>query len=92
MTATMIESVQHENQSKWGWHPCSREKFLDVVWGYHAYPSTRTIDNFITALRGKLEIDPANLKLLYQGVTDAEMNGKPYGQIPWRLGLLELEP
>jgi DNA-binding response OmpR family regulator len=38
----------------------SREKFLDVVWGYHAYPSTRTIDNFITTLRTKLETDPAN--------------------------------
>ncbi len=38
----------------------SREKFLDVVWGYHAYPSTRTIDNFITTLRTKLEINPAN--------------------------------
>jgi DNA-binding response OmpR family regulator len=38
----------------------SREKFLDVVWGYHAYPSTRTVDNFIAALRAKLEADPAN--------------------------------
>ncbi|MEO5713887.1 MAG: response regulator transcription factor [Luteolibacter sp.] len=38
----------------------SREKFLDVVWGYHAYPSLRTIDNFITTLRQKLETDPAN--------------------------------
>lgn len=38
----------------------SREKFLDVVWGYHAYPSTRTVDNFIAALRVKLEADPAN--------------------------------
>ena len=37
----------------------SREKFLDVVWGYHAYPSLRTIDNFITGLRAKLEADPA---------------------------------
>ena len=37
----------------------SREKFLDVVWGYHAYPSTRTVDNFIAALRTKLEADPA---------------------------------
>lgn len=33
----------------------SREQFLDVVWGYHAYPSTRTVDNFIAALRAKLE-------------------------------------
>ena len=38
----------------------SRESFLDVVWGYHAYPSLRTIDNFITTLRAKLEADPAN--------------------------------
>ncbi len=38
----------------------SREKFLDVVWGYHAYPGTRTIDNFITGLRAKLEADPAH--------------------------------
>jgi DNA-binding response OmpR family regulator len=37
----------------------SREKFLDVVWGYHAYPSTRTVDNFIASLRAKLEEDPA---------------------------------
>lgn len=42
----------------------SREKFLDVVWGYNAYPSTRTVDNFIAALRAKLEADasqPAHL-------------------------------
>jgi len=38
----------------------SRERFLDVVWGYHAYPSTRTVDNFISTLRAKLEADPAN--------------------------------
>lgn len=38
----------------------SREKFLDVVWGYHAFPSTRTVDNFIAGLRAKLEPDPAN--------------------------------
>ncbi len=38
----------------------SRERFLDVVWGYHAYPSTRTVDNFIAALRTKLEDDPAS--------------------------------
>ncbi len=37
----------------------TREKFLDVVWGYHAYPSTRTVDNFIAGLRAKLEPDPA---------------------------------
>ena len=38
----------------------TRERFLDVVWGYHAYPSTRTVDNFIATLRAKIEADPAN--------------------------------
>ncbi|MCX6878479.1 MAG: response regulator transcription factor [Verrucomicrobia bacterium] len=37
----------------------AREKFLDVVWGYNAYPSTRTVDNFIVSLRAKLEEAPA---------------------------------
>ena len=38
--------------------PVPRETFLDVIWGCHVYPSTRTVDNFITALRAKLEPDP----------------------------------
>lgn len=37
----------------------------------------------------RLEVDPAPLRFLFQGVTDAARAGKPYGQIPWRLGLLE---
>jgi hypothetical protein len=36
----------------------------------------------------KLEIDPAHLRFLFQGVTDADRAGKKYGEIPWRLGLL----
>ena len=38
--------------------PVSRERFLDVVWGYTAFPTTRTVDNHIASLRGKLERDP----------------------------------
>ena len=38
--------------------PVTRERFLDVVWGYTAFPTTRTIDNHIAALRAKLEPDP----------------------------------
>lgn len=37
----------------------------------------------------KLEVDPANLRFLFQGVTDQAMAGKKYGEIPWRLGILE---
>jgi DNA-binding response OmpR family regulator len=38
--------------------PVSRERFLDVVWGYAAFPTTRTVDTHIGNLRGKLERDP----------------------------------
>ena len=38
--------------------PVSREKFLDAVWGYTAFPTTRTVDNHIASLRAKLEKNP----------------------------------
>ncbi len=38
--------------------PVTREHFLDVVWGYTAFPSTRTVDMHIAALRAKIEPDP----------------------------------
>ena len=36
----------------------SRSELLNEVWGYHEYPSTRTVDNHIWKLRLKLEDDP----------------------------------
>ena len=41
--------IQHRGET------VSRERFLDEVWGYAAFPSTRTVDNHIAKLRGKLE-------------------------------------
>ena len=38
--------------------PVSRERFLDLVWGYTAFPTTRTVDTHIASLRSKLEPDP----------------------------------
>ena len=38
--------------------PVTRERFLDVVWGYAAFPTTRTVDNHIASLRSKVEPDP----------------------------------
>ena len=38
--------------------PVSRERFLDVVWGYGAFPTTRTVDNHIASLRAKVETNP----------------------------------
>ena len=37
----------------------------------------------------RLEVDPAGLRFVFQGVADEDRRGKPYGEIPWRLGLLE---
>ena len=37
----------------------SRNELVDKVWGYHCYPTTRTVDNVILRLRRKLERRPA---------------------------------
>ncbi|MCX6615220.1 MAG: response regulator transcription factor [Acidobacteria bacterium] len=42
----------------------SREELLNEVWGYENYPSTRTVDNHIAALRSKIEEDPAQPRRL----------------------------
>jgi len=41
-------------------HVLTREVLLNEVWGYNAYPTTRTVDNQILKLRQKLESDSAN--------------------------------
>ncbi|MEI6264841.1 MAG: response regulator transcription factor [Sphingobacteriia bacterium] len=38
----------------------TREKILQVVWGYNVYPTTRTIDNFILSFRKYFESDSRN--------------------------------
>lgn len=37
----------------------TRDELLNKVWGFEAYPVTRTVDNHIASLRAKLEADPA---------------------------------
>ncbi|MFH1845864.1 MAG: response regulator transcription factor [bacterium] len=39
--------------------PVDRATIIDRVWGYDASPTTRTVDNFILALRKLLEMDPS---------------------------------
>ncbi len=36
----------------------SRDQLLDAVWGYHIYPTNRTIDNFVLKLRRLFEDNP----------------------------------
>ncbi len=38
----------------------------------------------------KMEVNPAKLRFLFQGASDNEYR-RNYGQIPWRLGMLELK-
>ncbi len=42
----------------------TRERFLDVVWGYGAFPTTRTVDNHMAGLRAKIEDDPGQPRYL----------------------------
>jgi DNA-binding response OmpR family regulator len=44
--------------------PVTRDRFLDVVWGYAAFPTTRTVDNHMASLRRKIEPDPENPRYL----------------------------
>jgi DNA-binding response OmpR family regulator len=42
----------------------SRYELLEEVWGYGKFPTTRTVDNHIAALRAKLEDDPSQPRYL----------------------------
>jgi DNA-binding response OmpR family regulator len=42
----------------------TRDMLLDEVWGYESYPTTRTVDNYILAIRHKIEDNPSNPKFL----------------------------
>jgi DNA-binding response OmpR family regulator len=42
----------------------SREKILDLVWGYSHFPSTRTVDNMIVKFRKWIEEDPSNPQII----------------------------
>jgi DNA-binding response OmpR family regulator len=48
--------IKHDGQS------ISRDQLIEKVWGYEAYPTTRTVDNHIVKLRKKIEQDPAHPK------------------------------
>ena len=50
----MILRLLHEHVGE----PVDRETILDRVWGFGAYPTTRTVDNFILSLRKLIEEDP----------------------------------
>ena len=42
----------------------TRDMLLNAVWGYDVYPTTRTVDNYILALRKHLEENPSKPRYL----------------------------
>ena len=67
--------VEHEGAT------ISRDELLNQVWGYHAMPSTRTVDVHIAWLRQKLETNPRHPQHLltvhglgYKFVADARLD------------------
>ena len=38
-----------------------------------------------------LEVDPANLRFVFQGVDDEGYKAKKYGSIPWKIGILDFQ-
>ncbi len=55
---TMLLKLLIENKGE----VVTREKILQVVWGYNIFPTTRTIDNFILNFRKNFEQDNRNPK------------------------------
>lgn len=53
---TMLLKLLFENKNE----VVTREKILQVVWGYNVFPATRTIDNFILNFRKYFEKDSRN--------------------------------
>jgi DNA-binding response OmpR family regulator len=68
--------------------PVSRDRFLDVVWGCTAFPTTRTVDKHIASLRSKLEDDPDHPRWIhtvhaigYRLEPPPQPNAHPEGQV-----------
>jgi DNA-binding response OmpR family regulator len=50
--------IHHKNET------VSRDSLLKEIWGENVYTTARTIDNFISRLRHKVEEDPNNPKII----------------------------
>ena len=42
----------------------SRDELFDLCWGRGFMPNSRALDQYVSALRKKIEIDPANPKII----------------------------
>jgi len=77
------------------WSPLAITRDKPFAGLVNTYPAgTRWTDSFShgelirDGFDETLTVDPAKIRLLFQGVSDKNKAGKKYGQIPWRLGML----
>lgn len=85
----------HQLDGTWSPLATSRSKPLvspvNVVNQASSWATSYSHGEFIRAgYDQNLEIEPDSLQLLFQGANDEEYQRGNYGQIPWRLGLLNL--
>ena len=78
------------------WTPLAAEKdhaFASMQNVTHPQPPWTDVVSHGELLRAgcdqRLEVDPAHLRFLIQGCRETDRAGKEYGDLPWRLGLLE---
>ncbi|MDX1680266.1 MAG: response regulator transcription factor [Akkermansiaceae bacterium] len=57
---TSMLRLLHDNKGK----AVSRDAFLDTCWGVDYYPDSRTLDQHISVLRKKVEIDSSNPEII----------------------------
>ena len=63
---------------------------LNVVNQQQSWATSYSHGEFIrSGFNQRLEIDPDSLRLLFQGTSDREYQKGSYGEITWRLGLLD---
>lgn len=55
-----ILSVLHERRGK----AVSRDELFDLAWGRDYMPNSRALDQYVSALRKKIEIDPAEPRII----------------------------
>lgn len=79
------------------WEPLAASKtkpavsVLNVVNQAQSWATSYSHGEFIRAgYDQRLEVDPSSLRLLFQGANDREYQKGGYGDITWRLGLLDL--
>ena len=66
---------------------------VNVVNQHESWATSYSHGEFIRAGYDQtMTINAKNLRLLFQGASDDEYRERPYGQIPWRLGILTMQP